>query len=62
MFWFMGILAGILLSVADIFLLTRKKTASSCILAVVRDVIVSNAAALGLMSFVLKIPNMFVFS
>ncbi len=62
MFWFMGIIAGILLSVADIFLLTRKKTASSCILAVVRDVIVSNAAALGLMSFVLKIPNMFVFS
>lgn len=43
-------------------MLTRKKTASSFILAVVRDVIVSNAAVLGLMSVVLKIPNIFVFS
>ena len=37
MFWFCGILAGLLVSAADIFLLTRERKASVCIHAVLRD-------------------------
>ena len=57
MFWFLGVLAGLLLSVADIFLLTRKRNAPACIIAVLRDTLVSNLASLGIMSLILKIPN-----
>lgn len=60
MFWFMGILAGILLGVADIRLLVRKKTVPVCIGTVIRDIIVSNITSLGIMSLVLKIPNLFL--
>lgn len=62
MFWFLGVLAGLLLSVADIFLLTRKKNAPACIIAVLRDTLVSNLASLGIMSLILKIPNVLLTS
>ena len=62
MFWFLGVLAGLLLSVADIFLLTRKRNAPACIIAVLRDTLVSNLASLGIMSLILKIPNVLLTS
>ena len=62
MFWFLGVLAGLLLSVADIFLLTRKRSAPACIIAVLRDTIVSNLASLGIMSLILRIPNVLLTS
>lgn len=62
MFWFLGVLAGLLLSVADIFLLTRKRNAPACIIAVLRDTIVSNLASLGIMSLILRIPNVILTS
>lgn len=62
MFWFLGVLAGLLLSVADIFLLTRKRNAPACIIAVLRDTLVSNLASLGIMSLILRIPNVLLTS
>ena len=60
MFWFMGILAGVLLGVADIVWLTRKKNVKNCIGIMIRDIIVSNVTSLALMSLVFKIPNLFL--
>lgn len=60
MFWFMGILAGVLLGVADIVWLIRKKNVKNCIGIMIRDIIVSNITSLALMSLVFKIPNLFL--
>lgn len=59
MFWFCGILAGLLVSAADIFLLTRERKASVCIHAVLRDTVLTVLSALAVMQYGLKIVGLF---
>ncbi len=59
MFWFCGILAGLLISTADIFLLTRQRKASVCVHTVFRDTILSVLTALALMQYVFKTVALF---
>ena len=58
-FWIFGILAGILIGVADIFLLIREKRVGVCVHAVLRDGILSNLLALFLVKYVLGVANIF---
>lgn len=59
LFWLLGILAGVLIGVADIFLLIREKRVGVCVHAVLRDAILSNLLALSCMKYVLHIANIF---
>lgn len=59
MFWFCGILAGLLISTADIFLLTRERKVSVCIHTVFRDTILSILTALAVMQYGLKTVGIF---
>lgn len=59
MIWLCVILIGILISVADIFLLADNKRVSTCIHAFIRDTLTVNLIAFFLMKNVLKIDNLF---
>lgn len=59
MFWFCGILAGLLLSAADIFLLTRQRKVAVCVHTVLRDTILPMITALAVMQYGLKTINLF---
>lgn len=59
LFWLLGILAGVLIGIADMFLLIREKRVGVCVHAVLRDAILSNLLALSFMKYVLHIANIF---
>ncbi len=59
MFWFCGVLAGLLISVADIFLLTRERKVSVCIHTVLRDTVLSVLTALAVMQYGFKTVGIF---
>lgn len=57
MFWFCGVLAGLLISIADIFLMTRNRKISNCIHTVLRDTILSVLTALMLLQSVFHLSE-----
>lgn len=60
MFIFCGILVGVLIGVADIFLFVQKKRVATCIHTVICDAVLANLFALASMKYLLHIPNIFM--
>ncbi len=59
MFILCGILAGVLIGIADIFLFVPKKRVATCIHTVICDAVLANLFALAAMKYLLEIPNIF---
>lgn len=59
MFWICGIIAGLLISVADIILFSRNKRVAAYVHTVFRDTVLTNLIALGVAKFLLKLPVIF---
>lgn len=59
MIWLCAVLIGVLISLADIFLLAENKRVGTCIHAFIRDTLTVNLAAFFLMKNVLKMDNLF---